>query len=588
MVRYLRSTLQAMPSFFIPTFLRPGYVYSAQNFRADCIAGITVAFIQIPQSMAFAIIAGLPAVYGLYASLPGFIASLWGSSRQLSTGPVAVISLLTFTSLVSFAEPGSPEFIGLAALLATLVGIMYVAVGVFRLGFVMHLVPQSVIVGFTSAAAAIIVATQLPALFGVTVVRHELVLQDVFGFLVGLPNLVPLTLIVGGTAVGLLYISRKLPNIFPGALLILVLGIMAGYLFDLDTYGVALVADIPASLPFFAFPSLSAVPFISLLPKAAIIALVGFVSAHATAKTAARKSKELFDTNRELVGQGLANIVTGFFRGYPISGSFTRTAINIEAGARTGMASVVAALVTVVALLFLTPFFYYLPKPVLAAIVIVAAIPLIDIRRLREMYRISRNDGYIAYLTFAMALILRPDDALLIGTVFALMLFIHQSAWGSRVFEMGVDKEWQVLRGAIEEERVETFPGICVAHIGTSLYYGNVTNLMQQMNELIEENSRREGKPVRILVFDVSAVHFIDITALDMLIENIERLKKRGVHVCFLYLRRALREALGRLPNLSEVTILHNINELRQLSVSDRGHMLFLAGSHPEKLGTHI
>jgi len=577
-------TLRRIPELLIPIFFRPGFSYSLADFQADFLAGVTVALIQVPQSMAFALTAGLPAVYGLYASIPGCIASIWGSSRQLSTGPVAVISLLTLTSLVPFAEPGSQEFIGLAALLAILVGIIYLAIGLFRLGFFLQLVPQSVVVGFSSAAAAIIVITQLPTFLGISFTQHELVLQNIAELIEHLPTLSFFTLLAGIIAAMLLLAAKRLPKVFPGALVVLALGIAASYLLHLSDHGIVLIANIPSSLPSFALPPLSAVPFLSLIPKAGIIALVGFVQAHATGKIASAKTKEPINTNQELVGQGLANLVGGFFQSFPISGSFTRTAVNVEAGARTGVAGVVATAMTVLALLFLTPVFYFLPKTVLAAIVIVAAIPLIDFKRLQDMYRISQTDGFVALLTFAIAFILKPDDAIFIGIVAALLIFIHRTTWGARAFEMGADKHWNTLRGAIDEEQVDTFPGVCIVRIGMSMYYANTQNLVDQIQQIMKVHAEREKTPVHTLVFDASSVDFMDTTAAEIFSDFLERLHTRNVHLAIIYLRKGMRHALETMPGLFDVTVLHNISELKQYCVPHHG-TLILTGTQPERLG---
>src|SRR3990167_944573 len=218
MPSYLRETIAGIPSLLRPTFLRSGQTYTWSDLRADSIAGFTVAMIQIPQSMALALIAGLPAVYGLYASLFGFIASLWGSSRQLSTGPVAIVSFLTLTSLIPLASPGSPEYLGLAATLAFLVGVIYLLMGLFRLGFILQLVPHSVVFGFSSAAAVIIIITQIPSLLGIDTIQHDLVFESVYNIIRILPSFSPLTLIVGACALIFLFFSRRLPDILPAPL----------------------------------------------------------------------------------------------------------------------------------------------------------------------------------------------------------------------------------------------------------------------------------------------------------------------------------------------------------------------------------
>jgi SulP family sulfate permease len=579
----IQRIVRSIPDLLVPFFARQGFVYSWGDIRADMLSGITVALIQIPQSMAFALTAGLPAVYGLYASIPGCIASLWGSSRQLSTGPVAVVSLLTLTSLVPLAAPGTAEFAGLAALLAILVGCIYFLMGILRLGFFLHFVPQSVVVGFSSAAAIIIVITQIPNFIGISIPQHELVFENIAGLLLNLPRASLITTLVGMLSVGLLFAAKKLPKVFPGALVVLVASVIAGYVLHLDTRGVALIQHIPSSLPMFTFPLLSIVSLFSLFPKAAIIALVAFVQTNASARIAARKTKEELNINQELVGQGLANFVTGFFQGFPVSGSLTRTAVNVEAGARTGISTVVASCMTILSLLFLTPFFFFLPKTVLAGIVIVAALPLIEFGRLREMLRISPMDGYVAYITFAMAFILKPDDAIFIGIVAALILFLQRTTFGAKAFEMGADKEWNVLRAAIQEERVDTFSGVCIVRVGMSFYYANAVHLVEQIEEVMAAHATREKTQVHTLVLDSSGINFVDITASEILSDFLERLHERGIHIAVIYLRTGFRQALETMPGKFSVTVLHNIQELKQYCLPQH-RTLVLSGTQPETI----
>lgn len=582
MISRARTILQAMAIYLTPS-LRLQRRYQFDDFRADMLAGITVAIIQIPQSMALALIAGLPAIYGLYASLLGFIAGFWGSSRQLSTGPVAIVSFLTFASLVPFAEPRTPEYIGLAAALAVIVGIIYLILGISRLGFIMQLVPHSVISGFSSAAALIIILTQLPNLFGLSSAQNSLALQNVIDFVIHLPDFSAASLAIGLLGMTLLILSRSLPSKFPSALIILLISIGAGYLLNILNYNVVFVGGIPAGIPDLSFPPLSLATFLFLLPKAALIALVGFVGTHATAKNSAAQTRERLDTDQELVGQGLANIATGFFAGFPIAGSFTRTAINTEAGARTAVSALVGAGITIMTLFFLTPIFSYLPRSVLAAIVITAALPLINFARIRSMMDISRTDGFIAVLTMGLAILLAPDDAIFIGVAVALMAFIWQTTSGARVVEMGVNPEWNVLRGKTIDPSVETFPHTLVVYVGMSMYYANTEHLLTQASNLIKEREET-GEKLHYLVFDMSGVHFIDISALEMLNEFMARAEENEIRIGMVYLRYQVRIRIEKMKRPTRLIIFHNITEIRNVCVRSSQHPLTLRGSMPEYL----
>lgn len=574
MVRQVKLALDSLTSLFIPVRFRKPTPYSFADFQGDLLAGITVAVVQIPQAMALALIAGLPAIYGLYASLPGFIASIWGSSRYLSTGPVAIVSLLTFTSLVPLAEPGSPAFIALAALLALMVGCMYLALGVLRLGFIMRAVPNSVITGFSVAAAAIIVVSQLPTLFGITTVRHDLVVQDLLALLRNLPHLSLIAASLGVGTLALLLLARRLPRTFPTALTVVGGGIALSYLLHLDETGIALVSAISPGLPSFTLPAISIAQLLALLPKAAVIALVGFVGTHATSKSAARGTHDKLDTDQELVGQGLANIATSFWRGFPLAGSFTRTAINAEAGARSEFSSLVTAVATIFTILFLTPVLAHLPRTILAAIVIASALPLIDIKGLRHMMRLSAHDGWVAYLTAAMACVARLDDAIFIGIIAALALFIRETISRERIVEMGVDRNWHVLRGTLSDEHVDTLPGTCIVRIGMSLYYANTEHLLAEVNRRIVAHQEREKIPVTTLIFDMAGVHFVDITALEILENYLQTLSERKIRAYFMYLRGPVREVFAQVPALSTIRNLHNITELQKIVGAGHGALL--------------
>ena len=331
-----------------------GYGFAA--FRGDLLAGITVAVVLIPQSMAYAMLAGLPPVYGLYAAVvPPLIAALWGSLRQLATGPIAILSLLVLTTLSTMAEPGSEEFIQLAFLLAFMVGVLYLLIGLFNLGLIMSFISHSAVKGFTSAAALIIVSTQLPHLVGLTVERHEYILPTLIGIIKGLLTLHVPTFAVGLVSFILIYGLKRVKETIPAGLIALVLTTSAVYIFDLHKFGIAIVGKSPSGLPGFHIPLFDFRTMSALFGSAVVIAFVSFAETYSVSKAIASKTKQKVSVDQEFVGQGLANLLGSFFQSYPVSGSFSRTALNYAAGSRTGLSSVVSALMVALALLFLTP-----------------------------------------------------------------------------------------------------------------------------------------------------------------------------------------------------------------------------------------
>jgi sulfate permease, SulP family len=543
--------------------MRPGFQYSFIAARADIVAGTTVAIIQIPQAMAFALIAGLPAIYGLYASLAGCIASLWGSSRLLSTGPVAMVSLLTLTSLSSLAPIGSPEYIRLASLLALLTGLIYVLFGFFRLGQMIHIVPHSVVAGFSSAAAFLIVISQIPVVTGISIPQTESALSYMYAIVGSLSTTSILSLIVAGIAAILLASMRTLPRTFPSAIIVLSLSIIAVYIFKLNTHGVSIIGTVPTGLPHFTLPPFDANMLAELLPKAAVLALVAFVSTHANTSTLARRNREPTNTDQELVGQGFANIAAGFFQGYPIAGSFTRSAVNSEAGARTGFSALISSLMIVIVILFLTPIFYFLPHAALGAIVIFAAIPLIDIARIKSMYAINRSDGIVAIFTFALVFIVKPEDALLTGMIVALALFIHRTVWGAHITEVGIDLERKVLLAGSRDTDVRFFPGIVLVRLSSSLYYANSAHVLSEVESIVRAHEERLHHKARDLVLDMSGVNFMDISGMEILDEYIYAFEKRGIRVSMIYVRPQVYKILKNTDYFEHRAIFFNITEMR-------------------------
>ncbi|MDD3302150.1 MAG: SulP family inorganic anion transporter [Candidatus Gracilibacteria bacterium] len=502
--------------------------YDKKDFFSDFVAGLTVAVILIPQSMAYAMIAGLPPIYGLYAGFLGVaVASLWGSSPQLATGPVALVSFLTMTSLMTIAKPESPEFIALAIMLAIIVGIIQLSMGIFKLGFIMNFISHSVVVGFSNAAAIIIATSQVPSLLGIKIEQHEEVFKTFYDIIINLVNTNIPTLIVGIIAIILILVFKKIHKLFPAALIVLIIGIITTYKFGLNDMGVSIIKDIPAGLPKFSLPTISLDNIHNMIGKGLIISIIGFMEAYAIAKSISTKTKQKLDVNQELIGQGLANITSGFLKGYPISGSFSRSAVNFSAGARTGMSSVFTVLFVGVALLFLTETLYYLPKAVLAGIVIVAVSGLINVKEFKHLYKMNRTDGIVAITTFAFAFIMKPDYAIFVGIILSLILFLYKTIT-PRINEISKEEKTQRFKN-IEKYELKICPQIMFMKPERSLYFANAETILNKIQERVK--SRKDN--LKYLVIDFESINYCDVSAIDVLKVFIEDLKEINIEVYF-------------------------------------------------------
>ena len=537
---------------------------SLQHLRADGIAGLTVAVVIIPNAMAYALLAGLPPQMGLYATLVGvLIGALWGSSTFVITGAVGVVSLLTFTTLIPFAPLGSPAFITLAIALAVLVGSIQFAVGFFRLGYLARLIPHSVLIGFASAAALIIATTQLPALFGVKVTPREHVIDTLFAIVQALPGLHVPTLMIGTCALVFLIVMRRVAPRFPAGLFALSGGIVGSYVFELEATGVALIDEIPARLPVLDIPDLSFTTIATLVSSAFVIALVGFMETFAIAKSFARRTGERLDADRELTGQGLANITSGLAGGYPVSGSFSASAVHIAAGARSVLSPVIVACAILIAILFLSPLLSLLPKVVLAAIVITAVLPMINIREMRTAFSLSLSGGSIAAITFALAFILKPDIAIIVGIVIALVFLIHGIMF-AEVREVGFDRELSdTLHPVHMRESIETLPHLLMVRIESSILYANSEYIVNGMRAVLASYEEHRGAP-KLFVMSFAGVNDIDLSGLEDLGAFLHELRRNGIDIGIVYAKKRERDTLRRAHAvIGDVMFLHSIDEIK-------------------------
>jgi len=498
--------------------------YNITFFGNDALAGLTVAVVLIPQAMAYALVAGLPPVYGLdAAAVTPLIGALWGSLRQLATGPIAIMSLLVLTTLTPLAEPGSKAFIELAFLLSFLVGILYLLIGVFRLGLVMFFISHSAVKGFTAAAALIIIATQLPHFLGLSVSRHEYILPRLVEIVKGLPDLNIATTAVGILAIGIIFGVQKIRKSLPAGLIALVVATVVIFFAELHLKGVAIIGKIPSGLQHPMLPLLDFEIISSLIGPAVVIALVSFAETYSVGKAISSQTKQKVDVDQEFIGQGLANFIGSFFQCYPVAGSFSRTAINFATGAKTGISSVIASLSVIVALLFLTPLFTYIPKAALAALVISAVLMLFNPKEVFALWKKNRDDGIVAVTVFVLALLTKPDYALLIGVVISLMFFLWKTMH-PRIVRMTKDPERNMFLNADVYEK-PSCPQILHLRSDNAIYFANAEYTIEHLLERLEEQTT----PVVFLLVDFEAVGFIDITGVDELRALLEELEIRKV-----------------------------------------------------------
>ncbi len=517
-----------MPSLFFPFFswIRG---YRIGSFRGDFIAGITVAAVLIPQSMAYAMLAGMPPVYGLYAAtIPSLIGALWGSLRQLATGPIAITSLLVLSTLTPFAEPGTASYIELAFILSFMVGILYLGIGLLHLGQLMSFISHSAVKGFTSAVALIIIATQIPHFLGTTISRHEFILPMLLEIVRKLPSTHIPTFVMGLAAFSIIYSIKKYRPNFPSGLLAIVITSIAVFAFQLHDRQIAVVGMIPKGLPFLNVPFSDFYTISSLIGPSVVIALVSFAETYSVGKALSAQSKQKVNVDQELIGQGMANLAGSFFQSYPVSGSFSRSAINYACGAKTGISSVTASLIVVLALLFLTPLFTYIPKATLAALIISAVLLLFHPKEIIVLWKMNRDDGIVASIVFVMALVTKPDYALLIGVMSSLIFFLWKTMHPC-IVRVAKDPERNIfVNGDISGK--PSCPQLVHLRSDNCIFFANAEYTVEQLFKRVDEHQT----PVRFLLLDFQAVGFIDITGTDELRVLNDELKTRSIQLALM------------------------------------------------------
>ena len=514
---------------------------SADVIRSDLIAGITVALVLIPQSMAYAQLAGLPAYYGLYAAfLPGIVAALWGSSKQLATGPVAVVSLLTAAALAPFATIGSEQFVALAIMLALLVGVTQLCLGLFKMGVVIHFLSYPVIVGFTNAAAIIIGLSQLNKILGVSKPRSETFINDIWAVLQQVGNTHVLTLAMGVSAFVIMMAMKKYYPKIPGVLVAVVSTTIVSWLIGFEKLGGMVVGAIPSGLPSLAIPEIDTSVIGSLFTSAIVISLVGFMEAISIAKAMAAKTKDRVDPNQELIGQGLANVVGSIGQSYPTSGSFSRSAVNLNAGAKTGLSSVFTGAVVLITLLLLTPLLYHLPQAVLAAVIMMAVVGLLNFKAIKHSWMVHKHDGTASIVTFLATLGFAPhlENGIFIGAALALGLYLYRTM-SPRIAILGRYRADNTLRDTAVHPNLPTDDRIVAVRYDGSLYFANVAYFE---DAILEACASRPNARYVLVVGD--AINQLDASGEEVLHQLVERLRENSVTLVFSGLNKQVLDVM--------------------------------------------
>lgn len=635
------------------------------TLKADLVAGVTVALVLIPQSMAYAQLAGVPAYYGLYAAfLPVAVAALWGSSNQLATGPVAIVALLTASALQPLATAGSAEYVAYAVLLALIVGVIQLGLGLLRLGVVVNFLSHPVVVGFTNAAAIIIGLSQVNKLLGVSLPKSDVFFKDILGVLAQLPDTHVPTLLMGTGAIALMLLMKKRlprwPNVLVAVVLTTLLSWAIGYegklelpatavvqtearqliedyraraaehkatqdrlaerqrrlktqraqlrpqdvialryeidmlelqargeervareilnqlrklQFEFDgerlyitglapagtqtdgerwrirkiedgrlklVAGGEVVGAVPAGLPQFALPAFDLGRVLELLSPAVVIALVGFMESISVAKAMAAKTRQRIDPNQELIGQGLANVASSVSNAFPVAGGFSRTAVNMNAGARTGLASVVTALVVLVVLLFLTPLLYHLPQAVLAGIIMLAVLSLFNFGAMKHAWQAHRHDGVASGVTFVATLVFAPnlDYGILVGAAVAIILFLL------RRMRPRVARLSRHADGTLRDARVHNLPeseAIVALRFDGSLYFANVSYFEDAILGALAESPS-----ARYVLVVGDGINELDASGEELIHHLVHRLHDNGVTLVFSGLKKQVLEVMQR------------------------------------------
>jgi len=502
--------------------------YDRSKLNSDLVAGLTVGIMLIPQGMAYAMIAGMPPIYGLYAALvPQLVYALMGTSRQLAVGPVAMDSLLVAAGVGALNLINKEDYITTVLFLTLLIGGLQLLMGILKMGFFVNFLSKPVISGFTSAAALLIGFGQLNHILGTHFAQSGRIHELLANIIRSLPYIHWPTFFMGLGSILFIVLLNRFNKKLPVPLFLVAMGILAVVIFSLNTMGIRIVGDIPKGLPGFQAPEFQWDKMGQLMPIAITVALFGFMESVSIAKTVEERHPEYeLDANQELRALGIANMLGSFFQSFSVSGSFSRTAVNDKAGAKTGMSLIFSTLIIAGVLLFLTPLFYNLPAVVLGAIIIVSVAGLVDLKYPWILWKNRKDEFLLLVATFLMTLLIGLMEGILFGVLLSLMLLVyriskpHMAVLG-RIKDTSYFKNIDRFSGDVEVEADKL-----VLRFDAQLYFGNKDYFKKQLYRQIE----KKGPVLKYIILNAEPINYIDSSAASMLERIILDLRHRDIH----------------------------------------------------------
>ncbi|MBI1225313.1 MAG: sulfate permease [Bacteroidetes bacterium] len=516
---------------------------SRSTLRADLLAGLTGAVIVLPQGVAFAMIAGLPPIYGLYtAMVVPIVAAIFGSSKHMVSGPNTPISLVVFAAVSQLgATPGSPEFIAKALTITLLAGLIQLALGAGRMGTLVNFVSHVVVVGFTAGAAILIMESQAKHFLGLTIPSGKSFLQtlEAIGENISHTNLYAVG--VGVFTLLLSILSKKYYPRLPNMLVALVGGALLAFVLGGETVGLKMVGEVPGRLPMPSMPDFSFHAMSELAQSAFAIALLGLIQSVAIARSIATKSQQMIDANQEFIGQGVSNIIGSFFSCYAGAGSFTRSGLNYEVGAKTPVSAIFASLILMLIVLFIAPLIAYLPIAGMAAAILLVAYNLIDFHFLKTVLKASKRQSVVLFITFLSTLFLDLENAVYIGVLFSLIFYLQRSSTPN-VAVMSVDPDAHRRFIYLERKALLECPQLKVLRIDGSIFFGSVMHIAQEIRRLVDE----EAPEVKNLLILAKGINFVDVAGAEWLALEARRWKEAGGGLYFAGLKLIAQDSLIR------------------------------------------